>query len=314
MGDPKPTDGAGGEKKANANEDQSGAGGSGAGVQPNGPGADGQQIEAGSGPQPNEGQINKIALPRLPPFFRGRPVMWFMQVDLMFRRARITSDNSKFEEVACQLEPDMLFELEDFFTGPAENLTYEKLKERIITQHSHSETKRIQVLLQELRLDDKKPSTLLREMRSNSGTAVSEEFLKNLWMQRLPAQMQSILAVHTGPINELAEQADKIAEINIGPSAFSISAGTSKRSESNDELSDLKKMVASLLKKVNDISNAGQRQSRSRSKSDKSRSASRSPSRKMEDAESNTLCYYHNRFGDKATKCRKPCSFSKSEN
>lgn len=38
-----------------------------------------------------QGQIGKISLPRFSPFYRGRLAMWFMQIEIMFRRARITS-------------------------------------------------------------------------------------------------------------------------------------------------------------------------------------------------------------------------------
>lgn len=290
----------------------SGSSGGGSSVGTGGGEAIEQPIDNAQAP-PDQGQVAKITLPRLPPFFRGRPQMWFMQVDLMFRRARITSDVSKFEEVACQLEQDILFELEDFFTGPAADLTYENLKNRIIAQHTHSETKRIQMLLQELQLEDKKPSALLREMRSNAGTIVTDEFLKNLWMQRLPQQMQSILSIHTGPLNELAVQADKIAEVNGGPSAFAVSAMRNQVKQApSDEISELRKMVASLLSRFNQLTANGQRQSRSKSRGNKSRDASRSPSRQQDGKDGSTLCFYHERFGEKATKCRSPCKFQKN--
>uniref|UniRef100_A0A1I8PZX3 Uncharacterized protein n=1 Tax=Stomoxys calcitrans TaxID=35570 RepID=A0A1I8PZX3_STOCA len=58
----------------------------------------------------------------------------------------------------------------------------------------YSEEKRLKRLLRETELGDKKPSTILREMICLASGEVSDEFLKSLWMQRLPKQTQAILS------------------------------------------------------------------------------------------------------------------------
>lgn len=176
--------------------------------------------------------IEKVSAVRLSAFIRTKPNMWFVQIEAIFAGRKIVRNATKFTEVIRNLEPDVLLSLEDFFDLPTEQITYANLKARLIEEFTQSEVRRMQVLLQDLALDDKKPSILYREMASLAGKNVSEEFLKNMWTQRLPRQMQSILSVFQGKTDEMLKLADRIAEVNQGHPQ-SIAAFTPRRDNSS---------------------------------------------------------------------------------
>ncbi|GFX63230.1 uncharacterized protein TNCV_3895551 [Trichonephila clavipes] len=127
-----------------------------------------------------------------------------------------------------------LFQIFCLCEPPATN-KYNALKERLIIEFSDSENKQIRKLLSELQLGDDKPSHLLRKMRVlASGASLNDNFLKTLWLQRLPSEMQSILSVSSETLENLAKLADKIAEVRTDP--FPNVSVMDKSTNSNPEL------------------------------------------------------------------------------
>ncbi|KAI8116911.1 hypothetical protein CVS40_11078 [Lucilia cuprina] len=89
---------------------------------------------------------------------------------------------------------------------------YETLKQQLQERFSDSKEEQLKKLLRNIELGDIKHSTLLREMSILSSGKVSDELLKNLWMQRLSKQMHAILSISGESFNRLALMANKIAE------------------------------------------------------------------------------------------------------
>ena len=52
-------------------------------------------------------------------------------------------------------------------------------------------------------------------MKEVSSGQVTNNFLKNLWLQRLPSNIQTVLAVSSDELDKLAELVDKVSEFNI---------------------------------------------------------------------------------------------------
>ncbi|EFN76931.1 hypothetical protein EAI_07105 [Harpegnathos saltator] len=140
-------------------------------------------------------------------------------------------------------------------------------------------------------LGERKPSQFLRHLR---GLAVNipEALLRTLWLERLPAQMQVILATRAQDhLEDIAEQADRIQEVT----GRSIAEVTTTSIEKNliEQLNKLILQVAELDKWWNQPQQRDRRRSRSREK------------KKTQP----TICYYHRRFRDKAQKCAQPCTY-----
>lgn len=148
-------------------------------------------------------------------------------------------------------------------------------------------------------MGDRRPSQFLRHLQALANTAIPEQLLRTLWIGRLPSQLQAILATRSADnLEEVADQADRIYEVTHRAVA-SIQATSETNSSIEKQIKELSKQVASL----------NTRFSRSYEKNKKRfRSRSRSKKREQED-----ICFFHQRFKEKAKKCVQPCNFKKKE-
>lgn len=164
----------------------------------------------------NDPQISRVAL-KLPPLWKSNIKLWFIQVESNFEISGITNDLTKYNNLIAAIDPETLSAVSDILFNPPVNAKYDALKQRLIQEYSDSENRQIRKLLSELQLGDAKPSHLLRKMRELAGKSLNDDFLKTLWFQRLPAEMQTILSVSTETLDNLAKLADKIAEVRADP-------------------------------------------------------------------------------------------------
>lgn len=232
---------------------------------------------------------------KVPRFWRENPSLWFVQVEAQFALYRIVSEQTKFYIIIAELDTELLTNVSDIVLKPPADV-YTQLKKRLIEHFSVSEERRIKQLLSNLEIGDKKPSMLLREMRNLANDDVTDEFLRTMWMQRLPTQSQAILSTSTEPLDNLAKMADKIADISPAIAISSITNPTS-------DVSRLERQIEILTEEVKQL----------RSRYSKSNSRVRSRSNKRDNSATG-FCYYHRRFGQNANKCRQPCTFNSVQN
>lgn len=238
---------------------------------------------------------------KVPPFWRSNPGLWFAQIEAQFATAHIATDAAKYNTVVAAIESVVLAQVSDIILGPVEGQSYENLKKRLVAVFADTEQQRMRKLLSEVTLDNKKPSQLLREMRELAGTAVPDDLLQTLWVQRLTPTTSAILSANNGKLAELALLADKIAEVTQTSSVAAVST-THEQSYQR-----LEKQIETLAKQISSLQ-VGRGRSRTPARG---RSQSRGSSESRVD---NGKCYFHRRFGDKARNCRSPCSEKKSEN
>ncbi|PIK61894.1 hypothetical protein BSL78_01225 [Apostichopus japonicus] len=166
-----------------------------------------------------ESSITAINL-RLPPFYPNDPAMWFGQVESLFVTSRITSQDTKFAFVISSLQPEVAQEVRDILLNPPPTNRYDTLKAELIKRTPQSEQKRLRQLLTTEDLGDRKPSQLLRRMYQLLGDqSLETSILKQLFLQRLPTNVQLILASTSEQvdIHGLASLADKILEVTPSP-------------------------------------------------------------------------------------------------
>ena len=106
---------------------------------------------------------------RLPPFWPANPQIWFVQVEAQFSRRCITTSKTKYEEILCALPTEYATEIQDLLLDLPEDQPYEKLKELLIARIADSERQKLRQLLTAEDLGDRKPSHLLRKMKSLLG-------------------------------------------------------------------------------------------------------------------------------------------------
>ena len=140
--------------------------------------------------------------------------VWFIQAEAQFARRGIAV-STKYEEILCTLPTDYTTEVQDILIDPPDKNSYEKLKDQLISRIADSERQKIRKLLTAEEFGDRKPSQLLRKSQRLRGerTAIDNSFLRQLLLQRLPANVQMIVAsADETTIDKLAEMVDRIMD------------------------------------------------------------------------------------------------------
>lgn len=253
---------------------------------------------------PNEtDSVNRVGI-KYAPFWRANPSTWFSQLESQFVLAGVTSSITRYHHLVAALQPEELAIVGDILSAPPKEDPYAALKTRLINQYEVSEDTRLRELISGMQLGDKKPSRLLLEMRSKAGEQVSDELLKTLFLQRLPQNVQQILAISGDKLDKLAEMADGIMAA-AGPPTYVQTV------REDDGLKALILDISARLERL-EASNSGVELRRPRSRSRDFRGRGRSRIR-HNSVGNDSFCWYHATFGVKANKCRDPCNWSGNE-
>lgn len=260
-------------------------------------------------------RVNRIM--KIPPFWPEEPELWFAQLEGQFAICGVREDEARYAYVISKLEPRQAKEIKDVIINPPADHKYRAIKQALIQRLTDSQGQRIRQLLEHEELGDRKPSQFLRHLRTLAGTTLPDELLRTLWLGRLPTNMQAILATRTSDkLEDVAEQADRIHEIG-GKSlvlATSTTTGKAPATTMEAQMETLCKQVAALTTQMETMQKDwknGRGRQRARSRSGK-RERSHSRSGKKPD-ESDGECFYHRRFGEKARKCTKPCTYAENK-
>ncbi|KAH9640026.1 hypothetical protein HF086_008121 [Spodoptera exigua] len=253
--------------------------------------------------------VATISLPaRLPPFWRQNPRLWFAQFEAAVAASKI-GEEQKFNLVVPLLGNNDLEQIADIILSPPASGKYSTLKERLISTYQESDHRQLQKLLSGLELGDQKPSQLLRKMRDLSGKLLSDEALKVMWLNQLPAQIRAVLSVNTeSSLEMLAVMADKMME-HFEPASVNV-VSTTTACQDNLQIALLTKQIEKLTLEIAELRTNQQnyRHSPRFPHRNRSRSHSRSRQHNIKPGDPNWVCRYHYKFGDQARKCESPCS------
>ncbi|XP_054734447.1 uncharacterized protein LOC129241922 [Anastrepha obliqua] len=244
---------------------------------------------------------NYSTVPRipLPQMSEENIEAYFYALEFWFQASLIYSDSRKFHIVLANLSPPKLLELRSIIeTAPATG-KYRYIKQKVTDHFTDSQQRRLQKVLKDMPLGDRKPSELFSEMKRVAGTTLNDSLLHDLWVTRLPPYVQAAVIVAKVPLDEKAKIADSIVE------SIDWQNGHVDVVSTHNEISNLKSEIAELTRNMQKHLTLKDRPLRSRSPS-----RARSVRRDNRHATSGLYCWYHRTFADKATKCRKPCAFS----
>lgn len=234
--------------------------------------------------------------------------MWFSILECGFKASNITNSLTKFTHAVSLLPSDVLPQVSDVISSaPTSKTPYEDLKTALLKRLQSSIATRLQELLSKEELGDEKPTDLLRRMKQLLGDkyqSFDSDLFKQLFYQRLPSSIQRSLFSVKDELqpDAIAKLADDFMATLPGSQASSVS---SVAPQHTDQLAQLTKQVSLLAMEVTSLQKRLQDHQRSRSSTPhrrQRRSRSRSPG----------LCWYHNKFGDKALKCAAPCTHKAS--
>lgn len=252
---------------------------------------------------------------KLPPFWPSDPLVWFAQVEAQFTTRGVSSQKTRFDYVVASLSPQYAMEVRDLILAPPTDAQYDTLKELLIKRTAASEQRRLQQLFHSEDLGDRKPSQLLRRMQQLLGDKASStdsSFLRELFLQRLPANVRMILAStmdeSSTDLERLADLADKVTEVAAPTvSAVATSQLSSEVEQLRGEISDLKQIIQSWPKSTSHRDRGNTRTHRSPSP------ARPRPVSPHQVPVTDGVCWYHAKFQGAARKCKPPCSWAEND-
>lgn len=248
---------------------------------------------------------------KLPEFIADDPELWFNLIERSFAIAKITDELTMFGRVSAALTPRYAKEVRDCIITPHATTPYTTLKTELMKRLGVSQEQKTKQLLEREVIGSRTPSQFLRHLKSLAGTCADETIIRTLWLSGLPKTVQQILAAHKNvTLETAAELADSIAATCVpAPAISEVQNTASIETLLNIKMAqlklDLQQEICSILEKHDRESRARDR----RNSFSRSRSKSRGSSRNR-GHDKDGVCFYHQRFGDKAYRCNRPCTFS----
>ena len=207
---------------------------------------------------------------KLPNFWTTQPEIWFVQAEAQFNIRGVTSDDTKYYYVVAALDQDTAARLLDTLQNPPETNKYSSLKTQLLKTYGFSRRERASKLLDITSLGDRKPSALLAEMRALSGGHTNCMLFEELFLRAMPHDIRL----------QLAEE-DFLDIDKVGERADALW---------HTKLQNSTGITCNRVKV--------------------DRPTSRKGSHPTQIPSTQPICYYHAKFGDKAQRCRAPCSYS----
>ncbi|BHF74060.1 hypothetical protein SprV_0401714400 [Sparganum proliferum] len=161
----------------------------------------------------------------LPTVWLGDIALWLRTVESRFALHQTTQEDTKFHYVVAAPDgyrhrPPRIIDC------PAKEAPYTALKEVLISRISLSTQKRLQRLISEEDLGDRKHTQLLRCLELADGQKLDATMFKQLFLQRLPPSVQAILApnIPSSTVQMLAETADRILQYYHPPVTVNVAS------------------------------------------------------------------------------------------
>ncbi|XP_013180795.1 PREDICTED: uncharacterized protein LOC106127255, partial [Papilio xuthus] len=181
----------------------------------------------------------------MPPFWPEKPLLWFSQIESQFCISKIKDDDIKFHLLITNLDRRYISDIEDLITSPPTTGKYEKLKSEIIKRLSISKEKKLRQLLQAEEMGDRKPSQFLRHLQHLAGPNIPEDFLRSLWIGRLPSILQTIVVSQMSmPLSEVADLADRVHD--IAPASPVVAATSSSHDRLEQTIEAMARQISEL--------------------------------------------------------------------
>jgi hypothetical protein len=255
-----------------------------------------------------------------PKFWTQDPEAWFHVAESLFRMHKITSQSSMYGYVLSEIPYEAMKDLKDILRNVPTTDPYDYLRAEVIARIAPNNEQKLRQLLSVEEMGDSTPWQFLRRLRELAGPAFPEDALRTIWIDRLPSTYPALLGALAGQagvtLDVLGAMSDNIHTYVAGQrpvvSAVSVSAPPAAVVKAPSATDELLIAVRELTKRIGAIETelrGGERPSRTTFRNRSKTPGNRSVSRPLLGS---GLCYYHDKFGDKAKLCTPGCK--KAEN
>ncbi|XP_065208504.1 uncharacterized protein LOC135837221 [Planococcus citri] len=143
----------------------------------------------------------------------GGITTWVKQVETQFKLAKVISEEDKFDHLVASLPHKITSHVFDIINNPPSVSPYTTLKDKIIKEFEPSDAECVKKLLKGISGGDCKPSEYFREMKSLAKDKVTDDVLREMFLDQLLKSAVDILTVlSTTSLDELAKAADELYE------------------------------------------------------------------------------------------------------
>ena len=243
----------------------------------------------------NVGSQHKL---RIPDFYVGKPRLWFIQLEAQFNLANVFDDNSKFFHVIASLPAEVASRVDFIIENPPNNNNrYFILKEALLKAYEKSSLELCAQALTMASLGDRSPSQLMSDLMDlipRDHKSVICPFVVALFVEKLPSDIRLGLNIDNIESYELlAAQADALMARRL------------KSSNQINNVQGVNQQIQDGMEEDLEINNVN----RFKKKFGKRKSEDKPAQAKYQNQNNSDKCWYHEKFGNNATKCVKPCIF-----
>jgi len=234
---------------------------------------------------------NAVSL-KLPPFWAENPAIWFIQAETQFVLRNITVDETKYYHIVSALDHATARRLLDLLQNPPAVDKYATLKARLVSTFSLTRQQRAAALFDMPVASDRKPSEILDHMLELLGGHTPCLLFEHLFRSQLPADISMhITDAHFSNPCTLGQYADSLWQ------------NRQRTPISNVEHGAIRSAVVSEMTIPSQGGTAPVVQSHATSVVARSGTFSK---------KKRTLCFFHSKFGVRATKCHQPCDWTEN--
>jgi hypothetical protein len=231
------------------------------------------------------------AAPKLPGFWRNQPDLWFARVEAEFTTAGVTQQATKYSCVVKILTEEVATDVKHLLTVVPADRPYDTLKAALIKACKTTEQDKVR-RFNALSLGDLRPSQLLRRMQDLQPDGSDTSWYRSAFLSKLPAALQLHLTAVAGDLEAVADAADALVDtFRLQP--LQAAAQVVQPGEPSEEVA-LHAELAAVYTKFGRKPPQQQQQT---------------PKKERPRQTESGLCWFHERFGEKATRCRNPCNY-----
>lgn len=260
--------------------------------------------------------LNTVLFPNFN--LKDNVTLFFTLVDRYFVNNQVLDSNVKFDITISKLDSDILAKISNLVVNKPARRPYEILREELIQLFSRSNENRV-IDLTSLKFVDSCNKLLQSALDISSGLNLPENYLKSLIFTKLPTSLKGYakLLKTTLSLKDYCGKLDDIYDA-IKTSDSCSAVNTDQQNTEYDilcnEIRDLKRQLHTSTSAAQECSPQPiQTQTRSNNFRQNNTNFQNYTHQSFPQRNTGVLCYYHDRFGDRAFKCNgPPCSFQKN--
>jgi hypothetical protein len=248
-----------------------------------------------SPPDPQQEQAAAATTVRLPDFYSDSPQAWFDCIDTKFAAAKITQPLTKFHWALAKLPFSLIATVRTLSRDPsAYRDPYKELQDILLRSYALSVTQMTSRWLDYPMCRNTRPSVMWDNLTALQPASV-KEVQTVLFLRKLPRHIRNLINPRAfREPEDLIQRCNEIWEDQTAEEAAAAAAAMRPHSP---------------FRGARRSSSPFRGKGPTGDKSGRRRSPTPGPSR---GGSSDRLCFYHSRFGSKAQKCEKGCSYQEN--